>query len=83
MEVNGVYGLSYEPKSDPSEEIAVKWDDLDEEYVILTRNGLQEEFLHEDGTWRKANPHALAEAWATVKSMNRRVNEGRNRRKQM
>lgn len=81
MDINGVYALPLELKFDEKDEIAVRWDDEDEEYCILTRNGQQEEFLHEDGTWRKPNPFALADAWATVKSMNRRVNEGRNRRK--
>lgn len=81
MEHEGRFCLPFELKVKPEDEIKVVWDFDNEEYVILAANGDMDVLLHEDGTWRKPCPHALAEAWATVKSMNRRHEEGRQQRR--
>ena len=80
MQVDGAFCTPFVPQDKPEDEVAVKWDENNGEYTLLARNGQAQELLHEDGTWRKPTPDALALAWGTVKSMNRRVLEGRNRR---
>lgn len=81
MIIDGIHCFSFEPRFDDKDEVAVKWDDFAEEYIIPSRVGNFDEVLHEDGTWRKPHPHALAAAWSTCVSMNRRHTEGRNRRR--
>lgn len=83
MEYEGVYCLPFELKAKPEDDLKVVWDRDNEEYTLLAFNGDMDVLLHEDGTWRKPHPHALAEACAAIKSMNARVYEGERRRKQM
>lgn len=80
MQIDGVYCLPLELKEVEADEIKVVWDFDNEEYVIPTLNGQRKVVLHEDGTWREPTLHALALAWATCRSMNRRHEEGRQRR---
>lgn len=81
MEHKGTFCLPLELKYDQKDEVAVKWDEDTEEYVILATDGTGEVVLHEDGTWRKPHPHALIEAWRVMCSMNKRIYEGERARR--
>lgn len=81
MQVEGIYCLPLELRVEEKDEVRIVWDFDNEEYIIPSRNGQGDEVLHEDGSWRKPTLHALAQAWGTLRSMNRRHEEGRQRRK--
>ncbi len=77
---NSTLCLPLELENNPKDEVAVKWDFRDEQYVLLAKDGQVDLILHEDGTFRKPHPHALALAWSTARSMNKRIAEGRSKR---
>ena len=81
MLINGVYCLPLTLCQCDKDEVKVVWDFDDECYIIPCRGGHADEVLHEDGTWRVPKPHALALAWATMRSMNKRHEDGLQRRR--
>ena len=66
-----------------TDEVTVRWDPVDEQWVVLCHLGDQSMVLHEDDTFRAPHPHALAQAWSTARSMNQRDKIAKNNRKQM
>ena len=77
---NGNLCSTFEADYDHKDEVKVVWDPEQEAYVILTLATDPEKVLHEDDTFRVPTVKAIASAWGSVRSMNRRNDEGRQKR---